>query len=98
MWSPMYTGTALSESPANQDTVRLVESGSRDASGWALRRSEEHTSELQSHSDLHAFPTRRLFRAVTYVHRHSTFGESREPGYCPSCRIQYARCIGLGLG
>src|SRR5476649_1770480 len=23
------------------------------------RRSEEHTSELQSHSDLHSFPTRR---------------------------------------
>src|SRR5215211_2862092 len=26
-------------------------------------RSEEHTSELQSHSDLHSFPTRRLFRS-----------------------------------
>src|SRR5882672_10666095 len=25
----------------------------------ALGRSEEHTSELQSHSDLHSFPTRR---------------------------------------
>src|SRR5476649_2071974 len=25
----------------------------------ALARSEEHTSELQSHSDLHSFPTRR---------------------------------------
>src|SRR5476649_790545 len=24
-----------------------------------LQRSEEHTSELQSHSDLHSFPTRR---------------------------------------
>src|SRR5882672_3348198 len=24
-----------------------------------VRRSEEHTSELQSHSDLHSFPTRR---------------------------------------
>src|SRR5260221_601690 len=24
-----------------------------------LRRSEEHTSELQSHRDLHSFPTRR---------------------------------------
>src|SRR3989454_11081001 len=37
MWSPTYTGTALSESPANQVTVRLVESGSRDASVWALK-------------------------------------------------------------
>src|SRR6266550_2632735 len=40
MWSPMYTGTALSESPANQVTVRLVESGSRDASVWAFRQAE----------------------------------------------------------
>src|SRR5438045_4427171 len=37
MWSPTYTGTALSESPANQVTVRVVESGSRDASVWALK-------------------------------------------------------------
>src|SRR5476649_2393629 len=28
-------------------------------------RSEEHTSELQSHRDLHSFPTRRLFRSMT---------------------------------
>src|SRR5579875_3529158 len=26
---------------------------------YAKNRSEEHTSELQSHSDLHSFPTRR---------------------------------------
>src|SRR5476649_600119 len=30
----------------------------RSAAGQ-LARSEEHTSELQSHSDLHSFPTRR---------------------------------------
>src|SRR4029453_7920480 len=30
------------------------------------RRSEEHTSELQSHSDLHAFPTRRSSDLVDY--------------------------------
>src|ERR1044072_480844 len=28
-------------------------------SGMARGRSEEHTSELQSHRDLHSFPTRR---------------------------------------
>src|SRR5476649_2090797 len=33
-----------------------VEHGLNDA---AVARSEEHTSELQSHSDLHSFPTRR---------------------------------------
>src|SRR5476649_1523276 len=32
-----------------------VKDFARDAAG----RSEEHTSELQSHSDLHSFPTRR---------------------------------------
>src|SRR5579875_1656128 len=34
-------------------------------------RSEEHTSELQSHSDLHSFPTRRssdLYRSRTPAH------------------------------
>src|SRR5882672_2143193 len=29
------------------------------ACGVDIDRSEEHTSELQSHSDLHSFPTRR---------------------------------------
>src|SRR5882672_11381987 len=34
--------------------------GMLPASGSTFRtRSEEHTSELQSHSDLHSFPTRR---------------------------------------
>src|SRR5476649_2446724 len=31
----------------------------RRVDGALLERSEEHTSELQSHSDLHSFPTRR---------------------------------------
>src|ERR687885_713970 len=30
-----------------------------DHARFALSRSEEHTSELQSHRDLHSFPTRR---------------------------------------
>src|ERR1700751_1724253 len=37
IWSPKYTGTALSESPANQVTVRVVESDFREASVWALK-------------------------------------------------------------
>src|SRR5476649_998060 len=36
----------------NADTVCTCKFG-------AMVRSEEHTSELQSHSDLHSFPTRR---------------------------------------
>src|SRR5215211_321405 len=33
--------------------------GSQDGDGCLQLRSEEHTSELQSHRDLHSFPTRR---------------------------------------
>src|SRR5476649_1629386 len=43
-------------------------------------RSEEHTSELQSHSDLHSFPTRRssdLFDALGRQFRH------RQPDHQP---------------
>src|SRR5919199_139363 len=41
------------------------------STSWGRHRSEEHTSELQSHRDLHSFPTRRssdlaLGRAQTY--------------------------------
>src|SRR5579875_1886954 len=57
---------------------------SRSPSGTDFcRRSEEHTSELQSHSDLHSFPTRRSsdllragqlpqlpHRAVDDLHQH----------------------------
>src|SRR5207248_6696708 len=57
MWSPIYTGTALSESPANQVTVRVVESDSRDTSVWAfkqaaralLKRAKIEANESRSH-------------------------------------------------
>src|SRR5476649_1789827 len=39
--------------------VRLVELDDAVLHGDGGLRSEEHTSELQSHSDLHSFPTRR---------------------------------------
>src|SRR6476646_6900311 len=39
---------------------RIGARGSSKSTSWAAAsRSEEHTSELQSHSDLHSFPTRR---------------------------------------
>src|SRR5882672_9762651 len=42
------------------DAVGIDEKGvARGKFGDAEIRSEEHTSELQSHSDLHSFPTRR---------------------------------------
>src|SRR5215211_5953225 len=39
--------------------VRVISSMSCSRHHSSGRRSEEHTSELQSHSDLHSFPTRR---------------------------------------
>src|SRR5579875_1175982 len=50
--------------------------------GGGHDRSEEHTSELQSHSDLHSFPTRRssdLKILVTQVYRLQIRGESGPP-------------------
>src|SRR5476649_1239402 len=44
----------------------------RPAENPRVPRSEEHTSELQSHRDLHSFPTRRssdLFRARSFAGR-----------------------------
>src|SRR5262252_6966458 len=40
-----------------------------DIGEGAVARSEEHTSELQSHSDLHSFPTRRSSDLASRPHR-----------------------------
>src|SRR5882672_6375411 len=40
-------------------------------------RSEEHTSELQSHSDLHSFPTRRSSDLSPFVYRQVSSGRSQ---------------------
>src|SRR5476649_1612087 len=55
------------------------ESSQYRRSGLGPLRSEEHTSELQSHRDLHSFPTRRssdlIFCSVAEVgRRHSPHG------------------------
>src|SRR5476649_2816509 len=39
--------------------LRQLDAGPNNGKKIAHARSEEHTSELQSHSDLHSFPTRR---------------------------------------
>src|SRR5476649_2451735 len=39
--------------------VQLIATVCVDTAGLVFIRSEEHTSELQSHRDLHSFPTRR---------------------------------------
>src|SRR5476649_1367530 len=40
----------------------------RASSSATITRSEEHTSELQSHSDLHSFPTRRSSDLICPAH------------------------------
>src|SRR5476649_245380 len=60
---PIYVRTAFND----DRTVALWRNflcqrrghGCRKVAHDLLKRSEEHTSELQSHSDLHSFPTRR---------------------------------------
>src|SRR5215204_495834 len=48
----------------------------RRASACSASRSEEHTSELQSHRDLHSFPTRRSsdFEAIAYPIDREAYG------------------------
>src|SRR5882672_1231087 len=57
----------------------------------APSRSEEHTSELQSHRDLHSFPTRRSsdlwvasksFGASDNISRYTLAASSRRPSLC----------------
>src|SRR5215204_1189793 len=52
-WGRCYRSPALYRSCSSRSLIRSAAAMSK-----ALR-SEEHTSELQSHSDLHSFPTRR---------------------------------------
>src|SRR5476649_1964634 len=57
-------GRSWKSANASDDFVTALPTGVALAATW--NRSEEHTSELQSHSDLHSFPTRRssdLWRA-----------------------------------
>src|SRR5476649_2915383 len=58
--SPRFSITTAwpSSRPSGIASGRAVMSANPPG-GNATTRSEEHTSELQSHSDLHSFPTRR---------------------------------------
>src|SRR5476649_1570199 len=58
--------------------------GTTGPRSWTTSRSEEHTSELQSHRDLHSFPTR---RSSDLVHVHVPVDE---------VRWQYSRNRGAG--
>src|SRR5215211_4743798 len=63
---------------------------------WA--RSEEHTSELQSHRDLHSFPTRRSSDpggALPHARRGLVPHDPR-PGRGPQCALRRPRGRDLG--
>src|SRR5476649_1096618 len=55
----VMTTSAFAAAPKAPEPARPVDAASFYVGRWYEIRSEEHTSELQSHSDLHSFPTRR---------------------------------------
>src|SRR5499427_3499331 len=63
-----------------------------------LARSEEHTSELQSHSDLHSFPTRRSSDLTTRPSRPSPAAFQRSTGQdaSPWRRPNFAPSLPIG--
>src|SRR5476649_1389936 len=67
-------------------------SDSAEVGGADGKRSEEHTSELQSHRDLHSFPTRRS----SDLRRHivgAAFRDSERKQFC-----RHIRSLGLRRG
>src|SRR5262252_4996129 len=60
---PISVDAVARTTAQGHETRRAAMNAALDATGswtrWGNYRSEEHTSELQSHSDLHSFPTRR---------------------------------------
>src|SRR5476649_1489944 len=63
--------------------------------GWSScgTRSEEHTSELQSHRDLHSFPTRRSSDLGVVIAGDQRFTVADVPGLIPGA----SEGKGLGL-
>src|SRR5882672_9244531 len=75
IWNPLLRRRArLADLGKSEYAMAAVEPAIRPPDE-AVERSEEHTSELQSHRDLHSFPTRR-----------SSDLESAAPPACPACR------------
>src|SRR5476649_620993 len=74
---PIYSFIIIVMTPGSYGTsvANVSPPGSPTASRAevTLWRSEEHTSELQSHSDLHSFPTRRSSDLQLHYHRHDAW-------------------------
>src|SRR5476649_666078 len=82
IWARRVVGCQWSRTTRPGAWVDLHPQGSRRTRGSRSARSEEHTSELQSHRDLHSFPTRRS----------SDLGASC--GWLPMVSYDQTRCLG----
>src|SRR5476649_2174097 len=59
IWNAALAGARQHVGLARKARERLAVTHENGEVGRLRQRSEEHTSELQSHRDLHSFPTRR---------------------------------------
>src|SRR5215204_3600966 len=59
IWAPTNADAYVALSVVLVQPRAGGDNAKRFADAESFARSEEHTSELQSHSDLHSFPTRR---------------------------------------
>src|SRR5476649_1626416 len=70
--------TRPAETILNYDADSFTHGSSAGGSAPFASRSEEHTSELQSHRDLHSFPTRRSSDLSSFVGHHPSGGNNLE--------------------
>src|SRR5882672_5015044 len=79
----VITATTTTSSSKVNPRIPLARFGDLFESVFIVKRSEEHTSELQSHRDLHSFPTRRSSDLGDRNHGHNNDefqqGESAHP-------------------
>src|SRR5262252_4728562 len=85
---PIYCGqcpaSGMTASVPRPAAAAIRSDGARNCWSCSPTRSEEHTSELQSHRDLHSFPTRRssdLLRAVPGVGNDRQRAAARRGGH-----------------
>src|SRR5882672_8204985 len=76
---------------AAMTSCRRRRSSTRAFSPTTLNRSEEHTSELQSHRDLHSFPTRRSSDLVEIGMITDVVLLERGDDVVPPAALQHAR-------
>src|SRR5476649_1819350 len=94
---PIYFASAIKNIPPPKISVKVprpITFLPVPASTAAIDgRSEEHTSELQSHSDLHSFPTRRSSDLFRFSHQEypapKNFREGAATYHVPACASKH---------